>query len=260
MDVTEIATDLVAEQQALDGVVANLNEQDWKSPTASPGWNVADQIGHLAYFDRSAAVAITDPDQFQVMLGELMEAGGTLGSDDLTLGAFRKLNPGEQLGLWRENRATLTTAAATLANDTHIAWYGPAMGSKSFLTARLMECWAHGQDIVDTVEVQREATDRLRHIAQLGFITRGWTYLNRKTKMPEADVRLDLTSPSGEQWTYGPDGATDVVAGSAEDFCLVVTQRRHVDATGLTTTGDAARDWMLIAQAYAGPPTDGPKG
>ena len=46
------------------------------------------------------------------------------------------------------------------------------MGAKSFLTARLMEAWAHGQDICDTVGVEREPTDRLRHIAQLGYIPR----------------------------------------------------------------------------------------
>ena len=260
MDVTIIASDLAAEQRSLDDVVAGLDSQDWTKPTASPGWNVADQIGHLTYFDNAAAVAITQPDEFQRMLGELMASGGTGDSDDLTLGAFRELDSVQQLERWRKNRTALASAAANLANDTRIAWYGPSMGSKSFLTARLMECWAHGQDIVDAVGAKREATDRLRHIAQLGFLTRGWTYLNRKTEVPEADVRLDLTSPSRERWTYGLDDATDVVAGSAEDFCLVVTQRRHVDSTGLTTTGEAARDWMLIAQAYAGPPTDGPKG
>ena len=58
------------------------------------------------------------------------------------------------------------------------------MGAKSFLTARLMEAWAHGQDICDTVGVEREPTDRLRHIAQLGYITRGWTYVNRGLEVP----------------------------------------------------------------------------
>ena len=58
------------------------------------------------------------------------------------------------------------------------------MGAKSFLTARLMEVWAHGQDIVDTVGARRAPTDRLRHIAQLGFITRGWTYINRGLDVP----------------------------------------------------------------------------
>ena len=53
--------------------------------------------------------------------------------------------------------------------------------------------------------------------------------------------------------------AADRVAGPAEDFCLVVTQRRHVDNTGLVVEGDVARDWLLRAQAFAGPATDGPE-
>jgi hypothetical protein len=48
------------------------------------------------------------------------------------------------------------------------------------------------------------------------------------------------------------------VSGSALDFCLVVTQRRHLDDTDLVARTGAARDWLLRAQAFAGPPTDGP--
>ena len=54
-----------------------------------------------------------------------------------------------------------------------------------------------------------------------------------------------------------PDDATELVKGSAEDFCLVVTQRRHLDDTTLDAT-PLAREWLLIAQAFAGPATDGP--
>jgi uncharacterized protein (TIGR03084 family) len=133
------------------------------------------------------------------------------------------------------------------------------MSARSFLTARLMETWAHGQDVVDAVGAARPATDRLRHICRIGFITRGWSYANRGQEPPPGDVRLELTSPSGERWRWGPDGAPDVVAGPAVDFCLVVTQRRHVDDTGLRVEGAAARDWMARAQAFAGPPTDGPR-
>ena len=132
------------------------------------------------------------------------------------------------------------------------------MGAKSFVTARLMETWAHGQDIVDAVGAERPATDRLRHVAQIGFITRGWSYVNRGLVPPDAPVFVELTAPSGATWTWGPDDATDRVTGPAEDFCLVVTQRRHVDDTVLHVDGDAAREWLLYAQAFAGPPTDGP--
>jgi uncharacterized protein (TIGR03084 family) len=184
-------------------------------------------------------------------------AGDAAAGDELTLGEYRRMSPGELLAAWRTNRARLAAAASTLTDDARVIWYGPSMGAKSFLTARLMECWAHGQDIVDTVGAARPVTDRLRHIAQLGFITRGWSYANRGETPPDGSVRLELTSPSGETWTWGPDDADDVVRGAALDFCLVVTQRRHLDDTALTC-GELGRHWLLRAQAFAGGPSDGP--
>lgn len=266
MDVTDVLADLLAEQQALDDIVAGLDTDQWQLPTPSPGWTVADQIGHLTYFDRNAALAITDAAAFQDTMHALLGSGRDDGTsaDDMPLGPYRAMSPDELLAAWRAGRGELAAAAATLANDTRIAWYGPSMGAKSFLTARLMEVWAHGQDIVDAVDADggdatREPTDRLRHIAQLGFITRGWTYVNRGLDVPTVPVRVELTSPSGETWSFGPDDpAAESIAGPAIDFCLVPTQRRHVDDTALVVTGAAARDWMEKAQLFAGPASDGP--
>jgi uncharacterized protein (TIGR03084 family) len=253
-DVREVAADLAAEQASLDAVVADLAEDQWRLPTPSPGWTVADQIGHLTYFDGNAALAVTDPEAFQASVRALVDAPD--GGDELTL--HRHLAPAELLAAWRANRERLAAVAATLQDGDRIAWYGPSMGAKSFLTARLMECWAHGQDVVDAVGARRASTDRLRHIAQLGFLTRGWSYLNRGQEPPPAPVRVELVGPSGDPWTFGPEEAEDRVAGPAVDFCLVVTQRRHLDDTALRVTGEAARDWMAKAQAFAGGATDGP--
>jgi uncharacterized protein (TIGR03084 family) len=260
VDVTGIRADLIAEQDALDAVVADLTDEQWATPTPSPGWTVADQIAHLTYFDGTAALAIRDPDAFNASLGELVELleAGADAMDEHTLGWARTLAPAELLARWRAGRAELADAATTLADDDRVPWYGPSMGAKSFLTARLMECWAHGQDVVDAVDGSRPATDRLAHIARLGFITRGWTYVNRGEEPPATPVRVVLDAPDGGQWTFGPDDAAESVTGPALDFCLVVTQRRNVDDTALVVTGDAAQDWMRKAQAFAGPATDGP--
>lgn len=252
-DVREVAADLRAEQEALDAVVAGLTDEQWGLPTPSPGWSVADQIGHLTYFDGAAATAITDPAAFARSVEQLVAADDR---DALTL--HRHLSPAELLETWRANRRRLADVSATLDDGTRVAWYGPSMGARSFLTARLMECWAHGQDVADALGVERAATDRLRHIALLGVITRGWSYLNRGLEPPPGDVWVDLTGPSGARWSFGPDDAAGVVAGPALDFCLVVTQRRHVDDTALRVAGDVARDWLEKAQAFAGPPTEGP--
>ncbi|MCB0990081.1 MAG: TIGR03084 family metal-binding protein [Acidimicrobiales bacterium] len=256
MDISTVLQDLLDEQNALDEIIAALDDADWELPTPSPGWTVGDQIGHLTYFDATAAQAITDPDGFKEGVARLFGQG--LDVDEVTLGAYRRMSAADRLDAWRTNRRLLAEAAATLSNDDRVPWYGPSMGSKSFLTARLMECWAHGQDVVDTVGVDRPGSDRLRHVAQIGFITRGWSYANRGETAPEAPVRVELTSPTGEVWTFGPPEATETVTGDAVDFCLVVTQRRHVDDTGLEAT-PVAREWLERAQAFAGPPTDGPK-
>ncbi len=70
-------------------------------------------------------------------------------------------------------------------------------------------------------------------------------------------MRVELEAPGGDRWTWGDQELKDVVAGPAEDFCLVVTQRRHLDDTALTVRGPLAAEWMSIAQAFAGPPTEG---
>jgi len=258
MHVSDVRRDLIAEQNALDDVVSSIDSEVFARPTASPGWTVSDQIAHLAYFDHAAAVAIGNPEAFPDMVTELLGAAARGDSaDDFTLGRYRAMQPTELLDAWRSDRAALADASAGLTDDDRVEWYGPSMGSKSFLTARLMECWAHGQDIAAATGAKIAPTDRLAHIARLGFITRGWTYVNRQLEVPAGEVHVDLLAPSGIHWTFGPEDATDTVTGTALDFCLVVTQRVHVDDTELEAT-PGARDWLRIAQAFAGPPTTGP--
>jgi uncharacterized protein (TIGR03084 family) len=257
-DLERLRADLGDEQRSLDAVVAAITREQWRTPTPSPGWSVADQIGHLTFFDASATTAIVDPERFGAELAELLAGATAQGIDEYTLGAFRGLSPGQQLGAWRANRERLDQAAATLGEDTRVVWYGPSMSARSFLTARLMETWAHGVDVVDALGVHRPASARLRHVAQLGYITRGWSYTVRGEKPPEGEVRVELTGPSGELWTWGDENADDTVRGPAEEFCLVVTQRRHLDDTSLQT-GPLGRHWLVRAQAFAGGPTHGPQ-
>ncbi len=259
MDVAGVTADLIAEQDALDAVVAPLPDGAWSSATPSPGWTVADQIGHLTFFDRTAALAIEDPDSFIAHRTGLVASFADADAvERITLDEFRAMEPGELLDAWRSGRSALARAASGLSDDARVEWYGPSMSAKSFLTARLMEAWAHGQDVIDAVGASRKPSDRLRHIAQLGVITRGWSYANRGLERPTGEVSVVLDAPSGDQWSWEHADEVGRVTGPAEDFCLVVTQRRHVDDTRLVVSEGPARDWLLIAQAFAGGATDGP--
>ena len=258
--------DLTEEQNALDVVLAELPAAQWALPTPSPGWTIIHQVAHLTYFDVAAATAITDPVAFAASRDALFAAGldRPEAVDEVTLGNYLGMEPAELLAAWRDARAQLAAAASTLGDGDRVEWYGPSMSGRSFLTARLMEVWAHGQDVIDAVvdsggTAGRAATERLRHIAHLGFVTRGWSYTVRGDDPPAAEVRVELLSPAGGTWRWGPDDAADSVRGPAEDFCLVVTQRRHPDDTSLEIAGDAAADWMRVAQAFAGGASEGPR-
>lgn len=126
------------------------------------------------------------------------------------------------------------------------------------VTARLMETWAHGQEVHDHLGVQRSDTDRIRNIAQLGVNTFGWTFRNRGMEPPGATPRVALLAPSGAIWEWNGDNATDCIQGSASEFCQVVTQTRNIGDTGLRVSGAVAGQWMAIAQCFAGRPEQPP--
>jgi uncharacterized protein (TIGR03084 family) len=252
-----ICRDLNAEHEALEALLEKLDESQWQTMTPSPGWNIKDQIRHLAYFDEQAALSATDTSKFNRHLEEVF--GDLEGWLKVLDEVGRDLSTEALTAWWRQERKKMLDAYAVLDPKTRLPWYGLPMSALSSATARLMETWAHGQDVFDTLRLKRTYTDRLRHIAFLGVNTFGWSYTNRGLEKPATPVRVELTAPSGAVWTWGPADATNRISGPAEGFCLVVAQRRHVDDTGLEVIGDVARDWMLKAQCFAGPPTDGPK-
>ena len=124
-------------------------------------------------------------------------------------------------------------------------------------TARLMETWAHGQDVADTLGLARAPTARLRHVAHIGARTRDFAYLLNGRRVPAEQFRVELSAPDGELWAWGPAAAAQRVTGPALDFCWLVTQRRHRSDLALRAEGAEADEWLGIAQAFAGPPGTG---
>lgn len=245
-----ICDDLAAEQGALDALVAALPPEAWEMATPARGWAVRDQIGHLQYFDATATLAATDAEAFKTSVD-------ALGSIDDTLSESRAMTSAELLAEWRAGRGRMLDTFRELDAKARLPWYGPAMSAMSFATARLMETWAHGQDVVDALQATRPATDRLRHVAHIGVRARPFSYRANDLEPPESDIFVALRAPSGETWSWGDSTLPDRVTGDALAFCLVVTQRRHVADTALTVEGPLATEWIAIAQAFAGPPGHG---
>ncbi|MFE9039859.1 TIGR03084 family metal-binding protein [Streptomyces sp. NPDC007818] len=258
--VRTVLADLRAEGEELDLLVGGLSDGRWALATPAAGWTVAHQIAHLAWTDRAALLAVTDPEAFAVEVEKAAAAPERFVDDGAEEGAA--LPPAELLARWREGRERLGEALLAVPPGGRFPWYGPPMSAPAMATARLMETWAHGQDVADALGVVRQPTARLRHVAWIGHRARAYAYLVRGEQPPAEPVRVELVAPDGELWTFGPEEAVLRVSGTALDFCLLVTQRVHRDDTALRAEGDGAEHWLRIAQAFAGPAGAGraPKG
>ena len=255
VDMAALAGDVAAESAVTRELIAGLDEAGWHTPTPAAGWDIADQVTHLAYFDEVTVQSATDPDAFQADLAKIVADGGI--NPDTIAAQFHDLTGPQLLSWFDEARAGLLETFATLDPATRLPWFGPAMSAASSLTARLMETWAHTQDIADALGVTREATARLRHVAHIGVGARAYSYAVNHRPPPDDPIRVELvpppgTAPEAALWTWGPADAKDRVSGPALDFCLLVTQRRHRDDVDLVIEGPAATEWMSVAQAFAG--------
>ncbi|GAA1223049.1 TIGR03084 family metal-binding protein [Kitasatospora nipponensis] len=257
-EIEPLLADLAAESEGLDALVAALDDRGWAQATPAPGWTIAHQIAHLAWTDEWSLRAIHDPLGFHPAAAELLLGAAEFdGVVDRGAEAGALLAPAELLEHWRAGRAKLLDALAAVPAGTRLPWFGPAMKAPSMATARLMETWAHGEDVADTLGVTRPPTARLRHVAHLGVRTMGFAFAAHGLAVPTEPVRVELTGPDGEHWHWGPEQANDRISGPALDFCLLVAQRRHAEDLALTVSGPVATAWVPIAQVFAGPPGSG---
>ncbi|HEX6151191.1 TIGR03084 family metal-binding protein [Nocardioides sp.] len=250
-----VLTDLTAESERLDTLVANVPEAGWRIPTPAAGWDVATQVAHLAWTDEAALAAATDKKAWDgLVLEALADPNGYVDASAVAGGA---VSPAELLARWRSGRAALAAALREVPDGTKLPWYGPPMSPASMATARFMETWAHSLDVHEALGAEPEVTDRIRHVAHLGVRTRAFSFAVHGLDAPTDEVRVELTAPSGDLWSWGPEDADQSVRGSAYDFCLLVTQRIHRDDTDLVAQGRDATTWLSVAQAFAGPPGEG---
>jgi len=250
VDMAALAADLAAESAVTRALVAGLDEAGWHTPTPAAGWDIADQISHLAYFDEVTVTSALEPGKFKAELAEAEASGGI--NPDTIAARFRDRSGAQLLDWFDTARADLLSTFRNLDPRARLPWFGPPMSAASSLTARIMETWAHTQDIADALGVTREPTSRLRHVAHIGVGARAFSYAVHGQTPPQTPVRVELTGLDGDLWTWGPEDAPDRVSGPALDFCLLVTQRRHRDDLALVIEGPAATEWMSIAQAFAG--------
>ncbi len=244
----ELVADLAAEQDALVAVLEPLAPDDWFRPTPSWSWDVRDTVAHLADTDELAVDTCTDGPRALAKV-----AAGCASSEDLTLIGVRqgrRLTGAEVLAWWK--RAQLAEREVLLEIDPQmrVPW-GLGMRPPSFVTARLMETWAHSLDVHDALGTAPVDTDRLRHVAWIGVRALPYAASVVGVAPPADPIRVELTLPSGATWSFGPEAAADRITGPASEFCRVFVQRIGLeDAPGVVAEGDGAVLALRVARSY----------
>ena len=245
----EVIEALEAEQITLRDLLADLDDADWRRATPAPGWDVRDQVAHLAHTDELAHdTAAGGPRPFNEEVARypdgdaFTEAGCELG---------RALSGPAVATWWWEATERTRAVLRRLDRDdpgVRIPW-GLGMGLRAFATARLMEHWAHGLDIHAALDVFSPDTERLRHVAWLGVGALPYAFRLAKVTPPEGHtLRFELTSP---ETTIGPPDATDVVRGPTGQWCRLAVRRiSRAEAPDLDPQGPLAELALSHARAF----------
>ncbi len=244
-----LLSDLAEEQAALDALLAGLSEGDWARPTPAEGWTIADTIRHLAVSEQAALSSVQDDrDPFQTAAAA-PEATASRPHPE------RPASPdGPDLRAWWAGGCERVRAAfAHCPDSARVPWGGRRMAARTLATARLMECWAHGLDCFAAIGRTPVDTDRLRHVAWLGWksLPHAFAIAGIDPPRPPACLRLELEAPSGATWQFGPPSSTEVITGGGGDWCRVVTHRLRPPATSTLQRQGALADAAVgVARAF----------
>jgi uncharacterized protein (TIGR03084 family) len=248
-DDRSILSDYEAEQDALFAVLLTLSDEEWLLPTPAEGWDVRDTVSHLADTEEIAHDTATGgPRQLNA------EAAAFETGEAFTLSGVEKgraLTGPAVVDWWWRAAARNRTALGALDSSTRVPW-GLGMGWKAFVTARLMEHWAHGLDIHAAIGRPSVDTDRLRHVAWIGISALPYAYGVAAVEPPAGHtLRFELAGPNGDVWTFGKSDATDVITGPAAEWCRLAVQRITRDeAPNLRVEGPLADLALSSARAF----------
>jgi len=258
----EVISAIRNEVITLNELAASLNSDQWQSPTKFKDWSPELIISHLYYFDLMTIYSHNNHEKFdeeaKFLFSTYVEIKQSLPRAQKVLERLKSSNYQELVEAWLIGNSLMCEVFEKIDPKKRCRWFGPDMGARMFMTARYMETWSHSQAIYDLINIQRDYSDDIKNIANIGVKTFEWTYINRKLEVPKFKPFIQLIAPSGKQWEWNTDTSDNSVIGLASDFCHVVTQNRNIVDTNLEVKGEIAKHWMSIAQCFAGDPEEPP--
>jgi uncharacterized protein (TIGR03084 family) len=243
----DVFDDLTAEQDALEAVLAALDQDAWCHASGAAGWTVADVVLHLAQTEEYVIASITGN---QAPLLSRDRDGSPL--DDLMdqLVAMQRCAPPTTVFTrWQTARRAALTALRACPPTVRLRWARTPLTPRTLATTRLAEHWAHALDITGPLGITYPDTVRLWHVAWLAH--RSLPYAFAAAGEHAAPVRCELLAPDAQIWQFGPANAPSLITGRAGTFCRVGARRLTAEQSGLTVAGPHAATALQLLRTYA---------
>lgn len=254
MSMAPHVAELEAEHRDLEALLRPLAPDQWFLPTPAKGWDVRDQVSHLAdteeiAYDTASGGARQLNEEARRFSGDpaTMDVGAAYTQWMVDKG--RDKVPGEVLEWWLEGSRRLRRLLVTKDPKERIPW-GLGMSARAFVAARMMEHWAHGLDIRAAVGAPVIFEGRHRNVAWLITQAGPYAFTVAGIEPPPGALRVELDS-GGETWAFGPPDADNRISGDALEFCRLGVQRLdRAGAQTLKADGALADAFLSHARAF----------
>lgn len=238
---------LEAQTDRLDEILGALDADQWSTPSLCPGWSVSDVVLHLAQTEEGVVATIE-------ATGPQIPIEGASNIDEAMeqwVRAERGADPSDVHVRWNDARKRALDALRSADPDTPLTWAAAPLRPKTLATTRLSEHWIHTMDIAEPLGVDNPDTEDLEHIAWLALRSIPYAFSRAGAGDPPT-VRADLTSPSGEAWTFGSDDAECVITGSMGELCRIAARRVPADqAREVRASGPRSQEVLDLIRTYA---------
>ncbi|HEU5150193.1 MAG TPA: maleylpyruvate isomerase family mycothiol-dependent enzyme [Iamia sp.] len=252
------------ELAAIDALLADLDDAEWRTPTALPGWDVQANVAHIIGTESILAGRPTPPTDVDV--AALPHIRNDIGSvNEPWVLALAPLAPAE---VREQLRAIVEERTAALAAMSEEEWdaegFTPAgMDTYGrFMRIRVFDCWMHEQDIRDAVGRPGHLDGPPVELALDEMATAMGFVVGKRAGAPDgARVTLALTGEAARDIHVVVDGRAAVVPTLDAPASVVVTTDVHtftrlaggrtswaaIDQDLVTITGDRALGEQILA-------------
>ncbi|MEU7633353.1 maleylpyruvate isomerase family mycothiol-dependent enzyme [Nocardia sp. NPDC049220] len=203
LDRTEQIDLLTQQWDAIETLIAGLDEQRWRTPSPLPGWTVFDIVAHIIGTESwllGERPPAHDPTRAKADVRALAHVrNDTAVLNEIWVDRLRPL-PGARLAeLYRDvidrRRTALAAMDDTEWNKETVSPIGQVSYGR-FMRVRLFDCWMHELDIADALDLQVEEGGPRGDLAFAEFASSIPRVVVKKGEAPDgARITFALTGP-----------------------------------------------------------------